>query len=147
LGLRFFHRRRHWDAGLGIAGFLPVEARAPLLPGATASFQRLEATLAVCASTSTDRRLGVALCVGGAVVRVRGRSAGVSDTGQATAYWPEAILASAARLALTTALHLRLAAEIHGLGDRPDFAILGLGSVYRPAAYHVRGALGLDVNF
>ena len=147
LGVRFFHRRGAWTAELGLTGFLPIESRAPLLPGAMASFLRLESALRLCASTASDRRLGAALCVGGAVVRLRGRSAGVSDAGQATAYWPEALLAGVARLTVTAALHLRLAAEIHGLGDRPDFAILGLGSVYRPAAYNARGTLGIDVIF
>jgi len=132
---------------LEISGFLPDEKSAPVLPGARASFYRLESVLQLCASTPSDRRLGAALCLGGAVVRLHGHSAGVSDPGQATAYWPEALLAGSGQLRLTAATRLRLGAGLHGLGSRPDFAILGLGSVYRPAAYNVRGTLGLDVLF
>jgi hypothetical protein len=87
------------------------------------------------------------LCLGGAVVRLHGQSSGVSNPGQATAFWPEGLLTAAGHLRLTSAMRLHLAAELHGLGSRPDFAILGLGSTYRPAPVNLRGALGIDVLF
>jgi hypothetical protein len=147
LAARVFYQRGFLAGAFEITGFLPDEQSAPVLPGASASFYRLESLLQICASTPSDRRLGAALCLGGAVVRLHGQSAGVSDPGQTTAYWPEALLAGSGQLRLTAATRLRLAADLHGLGSRPDFAILGLGSVYRPAAYNMRGTLGLDVLF
>jgi hypothetical protein len=147
LSVRAFYQARYFLAALQFAGFLPQDTSAPLLPGATASFYRLESALQLCAATPSGRRLGAALCLGGSVIRLHGRSANVSAPGQATAYWPEASLATAGHLRLSSATRLHLSADLHGLGSRPDFAILGLGSTYRPAAFNVRGALGLDVLF
>jgi hypothetical protein len=130
-----------------IAGFLPDQKGAPVLPGASASFYRLEAALQLCATTPHGRRLGGTACLGGAVVRLHGQSSGVSNPGQATAYWPEALLAGSGRLRLTAATQLRLALELRRLGSRPDFDILGLGSTFRPPAYNVRGIAGLDLHF
>lgn len=147
LAARFFYQRGLLAATVQVAGFLPSEKRAPLLPGASASFYRLESALALCGATPSDQRLGGMLCAGGAIVRLHGESSGVSTPGQASAYWPEGLLVASGHLRLTSAARLHLAAEGHGLGSRPDFAILGLGSTYRPAAFNVRGALGIDVLF
>lgn len=147
LSASVFYQRGIWALAFLMTGFLPDDRGAPVLRQASASFYRLESALQLCAGSSTERRVGAVLCLGGAVVRLHGQSAGVSDPGQATAYWPEASLAGAGRLRLTGATHLRLAADLHGLGGRPDFAIAGLGSVYRPAAYNVRAIVGVDVFF
>jgi hypothetical protein len=147
LGVRIFHQSGHLAAAARAGGFFAKEKPAAMLPGATASFYRLESTVQLCAATLADRRLGAALCLGGALVRLHGDSSGVSSPGQATSYWPEALLEALGHLRLTSATRLHIAAEARGLGSRPDFAILGLGSVYRPAAFSLRGALGLDVLF
>jgi hypothetical protein len=144
---RLLYQRGPFAATLQVAGFLPNEKSAPVLPGASAAFYRVESALALCAGTPADRRLGAALCLGGALVMLHGESSGVSAPGQATAYWLEALVAASGHLSLTSATRLRLAADLRGLGDRPDFAILGLGSIYRPAAFNVRGTLGLEVLF
>jgi hypothetical protein len=128
-------------------GFLPQDKSAALLPGARASFHLLEAALAVCARTSPGRRFGTMVCLGGAALRLHGESSGVSTPGQATAYWPEALVEVSGQLRLARRLRLRIAGEAHGLGSRPDFAILGLGGVYRPATASLRGALGVDMLF
>jgi hypothetical protein len=147
LAARIFYRRGSWALAFELTGFLPDEQSAPVLPQASASFYRLESALQLCVSTPSDRRLGAGVCLGGVVVRLHGQSAGVSNPGQAAAWWPEASLACSGQIRLTAATRLRLAADLHGLGNRSDFDILGLGSVYRPAAYNVRGILGLDVFF
>lgn len=147
LAARFFYQRGLLAAAGQVAGFLPSEKRAPLLPGASASFQRFESALALCAATPSAWRLGGMLCLGGAVVRLHGESSSVSKPGQATAYWPEGLLAALGHLRLSSATRLHLAVELHGLGSRPDFAIIGLGSTYRPAPVNLRGALGIDVLF
>jgi len=144
---RFFYQRGPVAAAVQVAGFLPQKESALVLPGASASFYRLESALEVCAATSSDRRVGGMLCLGGAVARLHGKSAGVSAPGEATAYWPEGLLAAAGYLHVTSAARLHLAAELRGLGSRPDLAILGLGSTYRPAFFNWRGALGIDVLF
>lgn len=147
LSASVFYQRGSWALAFLMTGFLPGDGEAPLLPEASASFLRLESALQLCAGTASDRRVGAALCLGGAIVRLRGQSAGVSAPGESTAYWPEASLAMSGRLRLTAATHLRLVADAHGLGSRPDFVIAGLGSVYRPAAYNVRSVVALDVVF
>lgn len=147
LAARFFYQRGHIVAAVHVVGFLPKEKPAPLLPGASASFYRLESGLELCAATPPSRRWGGALCLGGAAVRLHGRSAGVSAAGESNAYWLEASLQGSVHVGLTPAVRLRMAADVHGLGSRPDFAILGLGSVYRPSLLSIRGALGVDVLF
>jgi hypothetical protein len=147
LSARLFYQRGMLAAACEVTGFLPEEQSAPVLPKASASFFRLESALLLCATTPSNQRLGVALCLGGAIVRLHGESTGISAPGQATAYWPEALLASSGQVRLTAGTRLRLAFDLRGLGSRPDFDILGLGSVFRPAAYNVRGILGLDVLF
>jgi hypothetical protein len=142
-----FYQRESVALVFLVTGFLPKDKSAPVLPHASASFYRLESALQLCASTSSDRPLGAALCLGGAIVRLHGQSTGVSDPGQATAYWPEATLAGSGRLRLTAATQLRLAVDLHGLGSRPDFAIAGLGNVYRPARFSMRGILGIEMLF
>jgi hypothetical protein len=144
---RFFYQRGLVVAAVQVAGFLPQTESAPVLPGASARFYRLESALEVCAGTSSDRRLGGMLCLSGAAVRLHGQSAGVSAPGTATAYWWEGSLAAAGSLRVTTSVRLRLAAELRGLGSRPDFVIVGLGSTYRPAPFNGRSALGIDVLF
>lgn len=144
---RFFYQRGLVGAAVQVAGFLPQKESAPVLPGASASFYRLESALEVCAATSSDRSVGGMLCLGGAVARLHGESAGISAPGQATAYWWEGSLAAAGYLHVTAAARLHLAGELRGLGSTPDFVIVGLGSTYRPAAFNGRGALGIDVLF
>ena len=144
---RLFYQRGLVVAALQVAGFLPQKESAPVLPGATASFYRLESALEVCAATSSDRRIGGRLCLGGAVARLHGKSAGVSAPGEATAYWSEGLLAASGYLHVTSVARLHLSAELRGLGGRPDFVVLGLGSIYRPAAFNGRGALGIEVIF
>jgi hypothetical protein len=144
---RFFYQRGLVMAAVQVAGFLPQTESAPVLPGASARFYRLESALEVCAGTSSDRRLGGMLCFGGAAVRLHGQSAGVSAPGTATAYWWEGSLAAAGSLRVTASVRLRLATELRGLGSRPDFVIVGLGSTYRPAPLSGRSTLGIDVLF
>jgi hypothetical protein len=147
LAARLLYQRGTLAAAFEVTGFLPDDQHSQVLAQASASFYRLEAALHLCANSSSNRRLGAALCLGGAVVRLHGESMGVSAPGQATAYWPEASLAGSGHLRLTAGTRLRLAADLRGLGSRPDFDILGLGSIFRPAAGSVRGIVGLDVLF
>jgi len=128
-------------------GFLPEPASADLLPGARASFHRLEGSLALCARTHPGRRLGADGCLGAALTRLHGESAGVSNPGEVSAYFAEGLAELSAHLRLARHVRLRLALEGRGLGSPPDFGILGLGSVYRPAAASLRGALGVDLLF
>jgi hypothetical protein len=144
---RFFYQRGLVVAALQVAGFLPQKESAPVMPGASASFCRLESALAVCAAKSSERRIGGRLCVGGAVARLHGKSAGVSVPGEAIAYWSEGLLAASGYLHVTSVARLHLAAELRGLGGGPDFVVRALGSTYRPAAFNGRGALGIEVLF
>ena len=147
LAARVFYQRGALAAAFEVAGFLPDEQGATVLPQASATFYRLESALVLCATTPSSQRLGAALCLGGSIVRLHGESKGVSAPGQATATWPEALLEGAGHLRLTAHTRVRLAADLRGLGSRPDFDILGLGSIFRPAAHTVRGIVGLDVLF
>jgi hypothetical protein len=128
-------------------GFFAKDKPAAVLPGASASYYVLESALTICARTLPGRRLGAMLCLGPAVERLHGSSSGVSSPGEASAFWACALAEAAGQLRLTRRTRLRLAAEARGLGSRPDFAILGLGTVYRPAAVSLRGALGVEVLF
>mgnify|MGYP001767723670 CR=1 FL=1 len=147
LALHLFYGRGSFQAALQVAGFLSQTVDVPLWTGATASFYRLDSALQVCATTSLDRRLGGALCVGGALARLHGRSAGIAQPGEASGTWLEASLAPSVHVRLTSATRLRLAADARGLGGRPDLAIAGLGRVYRPAAFSLRFGLGFDYWF
>jgi hypothetical protein len=147
LSLRVFYGKGIILVAAQIAGFLPQQVDAPVWPGATASFYRLDSSLAACATTPSDRRLGGMLCLGGSVARLHGRSAGIADPGEATSYWIEALVEPSMHVHVTSSLRLRLAGDLRGFGSRPDLAVVGLGSVYRPAAVNFRGALGLDVVF
>lgn len=147
LALRVFYGKGLILVAAQIAGFLPQRVDAPVWPKATASFIRLDSALQACATTPSDRRLGAMLCLGGSLVRLHGRSAGVSDSDEATGYWIEAAAEASVHMQVTAHLRLRLAGDLRGLGGRPDMAIMGLGSVYRPAAVNFRGALGADFLF
>jgi hypothetical protein len=147
LDFRLVLQGARWAAMIRAGGFFAQDTEAPILPGARASFYRLEWALAACVQTSPSRRAGAALCLGGALVRLSGESTGVSSAGSASAFWPEALAEVSAHARLTPWARLRVSLEGHALGDPPDFAILGLGSVYRPASANLRGALGLDVLF
>jgi hypothetical protein len=147
LDLRLAMRGVRWAALFRAGGFFAQEVAAPILPGAKASFYRLEWALAACAHTSPDRRVGAGLCLGGTLVRLSGESAGVSNPGAVSAFWPEVLAEVLAELRLAAWARLHLSLEGHALGRPPDFAIVGLGSVYRPAGASVRGALGFEVLF
>jgi hypothetical protein len=147
LGGRGFYQRGRLVAMARAGGFFAKRTTAAVMPGATASFYLLESALAICARTLPGRRLGAMLCLGPALERLHGTSSGVSTPGEASALWPCALAEASGQLRLGPRTRLRLAAEARGLGSRPDFAILGLGSVYRPAAFSLRGALGVDVLF
>lgn len=145
LDLRFVGRRGRWAAVARAAGFLAKETDAPILPGARASFYRLEGALAGCALAGN--RVGGSVCVGGAVVRLHGESAGVSNPGGGSAFWLEALAEVSGYLRTGQHGRLRLSLEGRGLGSPPDFAIVGLGSVYRAPATSLRGAFALDWLF
>jgi hypothetical protein len=147
LALRVFYGRGIIMASAQVAGFLPKKKDAPVWPGATASFYRLDSALEICATKTTSRGLGGTLCVGGSLARLHGRSAGVTDPGQAAGTWIEAVIEPSVHLHLTPGLRLRLAGDVRGFGARPDLAIAGLGSVYRPPAFNYRLALGIDFLF
>jgi len=135
-----------WAVMVRAGGFLAKETGAPILPGTRATFYRLEGALAACGQTQPRRRVGATACLGGALVRLHGESSGVSDAGAASAYWPEALAEISGHIRLTSWARLRLSLEGR-LGHSPEFAILGLGSVYRPATASLRGALGFDMLF
>ena len=147
LAARMHFQHGPWVLGARAGGFFPEDQNAAILPGARASFYVLESALEICARTWPGRRLGAMICLGGAVERLHGESSGVSTPGHATAYWPEALAEISGQVRLTWRTRLRIAAEARGLGSRPDFAILGLGSVFRPAAASLRGSLGVDMLF
>jgi hypothetical protein len=147
LDLRFVMQGARWAAMVRAGGFLSRGADAPILPGARATFYRWEWAAAACVQTWPGRRAGAALCAGGALVRVSGESAGVASRGQAAALWPEALAEASVYVHVTPWARVRLSLEGRALGRAPDFAILGLGSVYRPASASLRGALGVDVLF
>jgi hypothetical protein len=147
LALRFFYGRGIISASAQVAGFLPKEKRAPVWPGATASFYRLDSALEICATKTVGQRFGGTLCLGGSLARLHGRSAGVTNPGQAAGTWIEAVVEPSVHFHLTPGLRLRLAGDVRGLGARPDLAIAGLGSVYRPPAFNFRAALGIDFLF
>jgi hypothetical protein len=146
LDLRFIVQHGRWAAMVRAGGFLPKGADAQILPHAHASFYRLESALAACAQTLPGHRVGLCACLGGGLVRLHGESSGVSTPGEVTAFWPEALAEVSGHMRLTPWARLRLSFEGH-LGHSPDFAILGLGSVYRPTTASLRGALGFDVLF
>jgi hypothetical protein len=147
LDLRFVLQSERWAAMIRTGGFFAQDSEAPIFPGARASFYRLEWALALCAQSSAARRAGVAACLGSALVRLHGESAGVASSGGASAFWPEALAEVSAHVRPVPWTRLHLSLEGHFLGHAPDFAILGLGSVYRPAGASLRGALGFDVLF
>ena len=144
---RLFFQRGPALLVLRAGALLPKETSTPVWPEARASFYALESALALCGRTSPARRVGAMVCLGGAIVRLHGESKGVSTPGDATAFWPEALAEAAGQLRLTQRTRLRIGAEVRGLGSRPDFAVLGLGSVFRPSATSLRAGLGLDMLF
>jgi hypothetical protein len=147
LALRFVYARGMLAAAAQVAGLLPQTVEVAAWPGATASFYRLDSAVQFCATTARERRVFGALCLGGSLVRLHGRSAGIARTGQATGVWVEASVEPSLSVRLTTALRLRLALDGRDLGSRPDMAVAGLGHVYQPAAFSLRGALGIDYWF
>jgi hypothetical protein len=147
LALRVSYGKGTILAAAHVAGFLSQTVDAPVWPGATASFYRLDSALEICATTDTSRRFGGTLCIGGSLARLHGHSAGIASPGDATAYWFEAVIEPSLHLRLTPALRLRLAVDARGFGGRPELAIAGLGRVYRPPAFNLRGALGMDFLF
>ena len=92
-------------------------------------------------------RLAPGACIGGSVVRLHGTGYGVTDPGDAVAWWTVAFAEANLRIRLTPSNAVRLAAQgLVPLG-LPNFAIGGVGQVFEPASFWLRGTLGWELHF
>ena len=136
-----------FGAELRATGSTSTTGLSPSNPGAGGTFDLADLAAAGCARFLAARRLSPGACLGGAVMRLHGTGFGVSEPGEATAWWPGAFFEASLRLRVTTRHALRVAAEALVPIGRPTFALEGLGTVWRPDALAARGTLGWEVHF
>jgi hypothetical protein len=145
--LRLGWAENHLQAELRASAWGSKSAASSANPSAGGTFDLTDVGGAGCARVLPSHRATLAFCLGGLALRVHGAGSGVSDPGQATAWWPGAFAEASVYLHLTVRHGLRVAAEgIVPIG-RPTFALAGVGSVWRPAALAARGMLGWEVHF
>lgn len=148
--------------GLGMrlavtAGAVSAELRANLwMSRSTASssdaaaggtFTLFDGVAAVCGRAWRGRRISPALCVGGALAHLHASGYGVSNPGQASAWWPAAFAEANLRVRIARRNALRLAAQAVVPAGNPRFALAGVGHVFEPASIWLRGALGWELHF
>jgi hypothetical protein len=82
--------------------------------------------------------------VAGSITRI---GYGVSNPGEATAWWNAAFAEASLRLRVAPRNAVRLAAQgVVPLGN-PDFVLAGVGHVFQPASIWLRGTLGWELHF
>jgi len=119
----------------------------PSAPGTGGSFDLADGAIAGCARARRDRRLSPGACVGASVVRLHGSGYGVTDPDDESAWWTAAFVEASLRIRLTPGNAVRLAAQgVVPLG-RPNFALGGVGQVFEPASFWLRGTLGWELHF
>jgi hypothetical protein len=147
IGLRFAAAAGALSAELRASIWASRSTESPSAPGTGGSFNLADGAIAGCARARRDRRLAPGVCVGASVVRLHGTGYGVTDPDDAAAWWTVAFAEANLRIRLTPGNAVRLAAQgLVPLG-RPNFALDGVGHVFQPASFWLRGTLGWELHF
>jgi hypothetical protein len=116
-------------------------------PSAGGSFTLADGAVAGCARARRDRVLSPGACVGASLVRLHGTGYGVTDPGQASAWWTSAFADASLRFRISTGNAVRLAAQLVIPLGNPNFELAGVGHVFQPASIWLRGSLGWELHF
>jgi hypothetical protein len=146
-GLRFAAGGGTFSAIIRGALWGTRRAGSPSDAGAGGSFGLADAGVGGCARALLGQPLSLALCGGALILRTQGAGYGVTNPGQAAAWWSAGFLGGDLRWMMTRRHGLRIGLETVAPLARPTFALQGVGSVYRPAAIGARATLGWEVHF
>jgi hypothetical protein len=147
IGLRFAAAAGALSAELRASIWASRSTESSSAPGTGGSFNLVDGAIAGCARARRARRLSPGVCVGASIVRLHGTGYGITDPGADAAWWSVAFAEANLRIRLTPSNAVRLAAQgLVPLG-RPTFALGGVGQVFEPASFWLRGTLGWELHF
>jgi hypothetical protein len=147
IGLRFAAAAAAFSAELRATLWMSRSAASPASNSAGGSFYLADGAVAACARARRERTLSPGLCVGGSVVRLHGAGYGVSNPGQASAWWTAAFGEANLRVGITSRNAVRLAAQVVAPLGNPNFELAGVGHVFKPTPIWLRGTLGWELHF
>jgi hypothetical protein len=147
VGLRLGAGRGHVQALLRGNVWASRRASSAADTSAGGSFDLLDVGLGACVRAWREHRVSPGLCAGAALLRTHASGFGVTNPGEATAWWNAAFLGGDLCVMLSQKNGLHIGVEALAFGGRPTFSLAGVGSVYRPAPIAARGTLGWEVHF
>ncbi len=147
IALRFAAARQALSAEVRAGISMSRSTPSPADADAGGTFDLLDATLAGCARAWRTRRVSPGACTGVTLVRVHGSGYGVTDPGDAAAWWNAGLAEANLRLRFSPRNAVRLAAQALFSPWSPRFALAGVGRVFEPAPVWLRGTLGWEVHF
>ncbi len=147
LGLRLAAGGAALSAELRASIWMSRSAASTASDSAGGAFTLADGAVAGCARARSTRRLSPGVCVGWSLVRLHGSGYGVSNPGEASAWWNATFAEASLRLRVAPRNVVRLAAQaVIPLGN-PDFELAGVGHVFKPASIWLRGTLGWELHF
>ena len=152
IGVRFAAGGGIFSAQVRGDVWFPRDPSSAAKPSAGGSFDAADLSLAGCATARRatgrgDRRLAPAVCLGAALIATHASGSGVSNPGSATAISTGPFLEGALRVRISERSALRAGVEALAPLSRPNFALAGVGAVFRPAVLSLRASLGWELNF
>jgi len=147
LGIRFAFAIAAFSAEVRAGLWSSRSVASPSDPAAGGTFRLIDVGAAACGHAFRTRRVSPGLCVAGIFMRLHADGYGVSNPGEAAAWWLAASTEASVRVGLTPRNALRLAGEALIPAGNPRFAIAGVGPVFEPAAIWLRATMGWELHF
>ena len=111
------------------------------------TFRFFDVGAAGCGRAWRRRGISPALCVGAALAHLQASGYGVSNPGEASAWWPAAFAEASLRERITRRNAVRLAAQAVIPAGNPTFDLAGVGHVFQPASIWLRVGVGWELHF
>lgn len=135
-----------FSAELRLSGWLPQTRRSPARPDVGGRFWVLEGGSALCLRPRVARARFDS-CGGFALSHIRARGIGAFQATNGQATWGAFTMEQAVAFRIVDAMGLRAALATSWAPSRPRFSIEDVGEIHRPAAFELRGSLGLEFAF
>lgn len=147
VGVRFAAAAAAFSAELRASFWTSRSTASSSDPTAGGTFSFFDTGAAGCGRAWRGRRVSPALCLGASLAHLHASGYGVSNPGQASAWWPAAFAEANLRVRITRRNAVRLAAQAVIPAGNPTFELAGVGHVFQPASIWLRGALGWELHF
>jgi hypothetical protein len=136
-----------WSIELRPAAWLPSQGASPQLSSAGGKFRLYDVALIGCYCAFRQSAFGARACAGSELLYLRGTGYGLSESSSRSALYPSALGELALAFHLTQGWAVRATANVLFALARPEYAILNLGTVHRPARWAGRLGLGFEWRF